>query len=152
MSLAAPRRPPRGRPTLLRKSNIQQALLCDADHRLVRQSANLVQPPLTSGSASSSDTTKPPTNAMRLMRIDAPQSHGTTQKPIVTQAQNYTARDPKTYTETRWEVTPSTQYTDPGGSSHRALNVKHIRDVGNSSKVPASEYSVPTVCFEHVQW
>jgi hypothetical protein len=41
-----------------------------------------------------------------------------------------THKDPTTGIETRWEVSGSSQYTDPNDASQRSLNLKRIRETG----------------------
>lgn len=41
----------------------------------------------------------------------------------------YTATDPRTGVQTHWEVSSSTQYTDPAASSQRSVAIKRIREV-----------------------
>ena len=64
-----------------------------------------------------------------------------------------TVSDQRTGLQTRWEVSATTQYTDPVNlSSNRGLNVKRIREVegrsGKVSETPGTDYKAYRVSFK----
>ncbi len=61
-----------------------------------------------------------------------------------------TGRDSKTGMETRWEVTASSPYTDPAGTTQRQINTKRIREDPNKTDSSTTS-SMFCFCFTFVE-